>query len=209
MTDTIHPILAECCARENSRYAMAALFRFGPHVCATDGRVAVRQMTDAEVPPVIADFPPIGDLGWDRTRASIGLAPEPPAPVLTPCKECGGKGKIEKRKCEECDGTGEVECGECGRDHDCEECDGKGTICAHNARCEDCHGTGSIDESPAVPFADGRVHISRHYAVILHRHGAELFVQEGDISSKPVYFKIGGTIDGLLMPVSVPAGAKR
>lgn len=111
MTDTLHPIFLDCCAADNSRYAIDAPFRDGPYIYATDGTICVRQRNPT---PLNTDRTPQPGVLFGRFAQWADLQPHPlPHIRMTPRRAACG--------CNE----GSVECN-LGRTHTCLDCRGSG-----------------------------------------------------------------------------------
>jgi hypothetical protein len=110
------PIFAEIApAERHGKYDTTRPFVIGPHVHATDGRIACRVLL-SDVPAYV----PTDNVGppADKAFADAHTSVEVDIP------ECDGP---KMGKCPECDGSGGVECN-FGYDHDCENCDGSGEV---------------------------------------------------------------------------------
>lgn len=118
----LHPIFTDCCAKENTRYAIARPWVSGGFVYATDGIICVRQPSDGPDSPQPdgATWPPAGDVydvyGDMETSRIIQIPP-----LELEASECTDK-------CEACRGRKYISFDTHGRGAiTCEQCDGLGT----------------------------------------------------------------------------------
>jgi len=104
----IHPIFADCCAKEDSRYAMQSPWIAGGYRYATDGRIIVREATTE--PDTSHETnrrsPDPTQLGWNKARlVELKLPTSIPDPMLVKCLDCMNWPKKERQHCETCNGT--------------------------------------------------------------------------------------------------------
>lgn len=200
MTATeLHPIFADCCAKEKTRYAITVPFQCGDYICATDGRILIRMKGRIEETDIDTPIPPANDI-FTEWKGSGDFATLPtPEPTMTKCPECDGSGTARK-DCEECDGTGQVECSHCGGEYDCEECDGKGYIGNENEKCQLCNGDKVVvNDTALVDLGDAG--LSYGYVAMLLKHGVRQVELAEQKAKRPVRFCIGD-IEGMLIPRS-------
>lgn len=172
----LHPILYDCCAAEESKYAICEPFRDGPYVIALDGRIAVRQRCDADMPPTPVNVPHTDAVFEELDWSSIPLHALPPVrinPRRGTCPDCRGKERVTCNM---------------GHEHFCDTCQGSGVVL--------------LDEGP-VPI--GPAWLAIRYARILWAHGVRALRVRSDKTNRPMQFTIGPTIDGVVMPSRDPA----
>ena len=204
--DQLHPIFRECCAIDVlGRYDMTEPFVVNGRWYATDGGILVRapapagaeDTTDRTLPDVEDTFPPL-----DRFRGEpLQTVTLPETEPTMECSECKGKGRVRARQtCPDCDGYGWREC-DLGHEHDCDRCDERGWIRKAEDEwqdCEPCKGKGAIPANRAINF--GCVKLAERYLRTILKHGGTVYPHTTESHVKPVYFRIGDDIDGLLMP---------
>jgi hypothetical protein len=179
----LHPIFAECCAGEDSRYAIREPWVAGGFRYATDGRIVIRQKTgDPDTPRGDrGPWPPAHSLHWDAALYSPDAVPVPQVEVqMVPCDECAGKGELEwKRKDRWCETLRKM------------------------LPCENCGGTGEVPNDTATVNV-GDVKMLVRLAAILCRHGAKAWPSKENRYGRPLRFAVdggaGGEIEGLVMP---------
>ena len=112
---------------------------------ATDGRIAIRCLTDA--PDDLGRHPAVARL-FDQADESVIVGEWPnckdlgQTPTGKQCSYCEGSG-LGSVPCD-CLGTGRCTCEACGGEHRCQRCNGRGRM-KHPDRepCRRCNGTGS------------------------------------------------------------------
>jgi hypothetical protein len=86
VTNTMHPIFLDCCAREEGRYSVERPWVSRGYRYATNGMICVRQATaDAETPnPAnsigVTIYPDASIIGWERDLYQATPAPLPAIP---------------------------------------------------------------------------------------------------------------------------------
>lgn len=128
MTGTVPQWLTEVAAAVSAAGWLAAPFRYGKYLCASDGHVLVCLESDAEAPT--------GNIGKAAKLVDADIQGE--TVDIADLKHWVGADK----KCTRCRGTNRVKCDQCkGRHvwtHTCSECDGE-----HEAECY-CDANGTV-----------------------------------------------------------------
>jgi len=199
------------CSTLKDRQNIAAPWKDGEKVIATDGHIIVIVDADAVEPfrptygykpdwrVAIQKFTPDDIIGWlplaDWYRHMPGCGPQP-------CDVCGGGGTVTIDKCEECDGTGKFVPGE-----SCEFCNGTGKLSPPvTESCMECDGTGKTDRVREIIFPQGKY--NGHYLnLLLTLPDAEFAVTETASFERPIAmaFRFTGG-HGVLMPVMGSTG---
>ncbi len=120
---------------EDVRSYVASPFVLDGYRHATNGHILVRVPAPDEVDTE-------GLLVAESIRKMFATAhaefvPLPQVTAYAPCKDCGGKGFLERGRCPDCHGDGEFMHGEYY--YDCQNCDGTGEA---EAGCRTCAGAG-------------------------------------------------------------------
>jgi hypothetical protein len=202
------PIFAKCTGPAWSySYQMDMPWVCKGHIYATDGKIAVRVPTnlpDDPPPPPIGgkkkEWPPAySALKWDGDWLHVELPDAGPEQPRRQCKDCGGKGTVNR--CGECDGTGEVEC-DYNHMHACDECGGTGKLPGPGESCGNCGGDGTVPPPPQpIWVVKGRVALADNYIRLLHDCGARLYIEKTGGKSSPLRFTVG-ECEGLVMPMN-------
>lgn len=173
------PIFADCAAQEDGfTYDLSLPWRHGKHVWSGSGPIVVRM-------PLAC----IAIIDRERLR-NVHRVPGKAVSVF----DVHGPWRAEPI------GYFDVK-----ETHPCERCEGTGTTYwqGHEIACDDCDGDGWIYNLDAVEVAPG-YQLAGHYLAMLQRHGASIFLPEGEGLTKgdACLFRIGEA-QGLLMPLLV------
>ncbi|MCD0492296.1 hypothetical protein LQD23_08300 [Chromobacterium violaceum] len=158
--------LQQFCASEHDRRTwLRTPFNVGGKTGASNGLIMIELDAVGDHPSPPSDFNMAKVLDSTPTAGYEPL-PALPAPVLVPCRKCGGHG--HGRKCESCDGDGEFE----HHDHhyECKACDGEGELAGE---CPDCRGTGKRETSNLVQINDAFFNL-RYLSLVAALPGSEI-----------------------------------
>lgn len=147
------------CAKNDPREFLRQPIVHNGYVYASDGRIAMRQTTEAadSSPETLAKIPRLLELfelpTFDESWQCLAI----PAPKNLVCPDCDGTGAV--RTCESCDGDGEFEYYD--KYYNCNKCDQNGFVSAEKesprARdCKKCRGSGQLQKFNAVPVSDNK-----------------------------------------------------
>jgi hypothetical protein len=185
------------CGVDTNRHRINLPFVRGPHIFATDGKIAVRRLNATGWPENLKT-PDMTEIFAKFTR-DVCIHELKDLPSGIECTICNGSLKKSETECPECEGEGyeehDCDCEHCTRTTGdrCDECDGIGEVDPYDVDCECCSGVVHLN-------ADGIFSIAMKTARALATL-KNLRVSKPSYYGSPMYFIADAGIEGVFMPM--------